>query len=257
MRHFKRLWMLVAIFVALIMMIYSPTQQGTHAQDGDDMPPLPEPARVEIEASDGLMLIGDYYTGSSEDDEPIPAILLLHMLGSNRTAWQPLLPVLVGEYHFAVLNIDMRGHGETGGSQDWTLAEADVQTLIDWLREQEGIDPDAVSIVGASIGSNLAIRGWANDENIATAVALSPGLDYRGVTTVDAVEAQPDRPIMLVASRNDAPSAIAINDLYDLTSGYATVRMYDGRLHGTNLFGDEDIAQYLTYAIAEWVDENS
>ncbi len=151
----------------------------------------------------------------------------------------------------------MRGHGETGGSQEWTLAEEDVQILIDWLREQDSVDPDAVSLVGASIGSNLAIRGWSNDENVATAVALSPGLDYRGVTTADAVEVQANRPIMLVASRNDVPSATAINDLYDLTSGYALVRMYDGNLHGTNLFRNDDISVFLAYAIAEWVDENS
>jgi pimeloyl-ACP methyl ester carboxylesterase len=257
MRHLKRLWMIWIIFITAII-VYPPTLPTLiHAQDGEDTPTLAEPTRVEIEASDGLMLVGDFYAASTEDDEPVPAILLLHMLSSNRTAWEPVLPVLVAEYQFAVLNIDMRGHGETGGSQEWTLAEADVQTLIDWLREQDGIDPDAVSIVGASIGSNLAIRGWSNDENVATAVALSPGLDYRGVTTANAVEIQPNRPIMLVASRNDFPSATAINDLYDLTSGYAAVRMYDGNLHGTNLFRDEAITNYLAYAIAEWVDENS
>jgi pimeloyl-ACP methyl ester carboxylesterase len=249
--------MIGIIFIAAVI-IYPPTLPARiHAQDGDETPTLPDPTRVEIEASDGLMLVGDFYTGSLEDDELVPAILLLHMLSSNRTAWEPILPVLVGEYQFAVLNIDMRGHGETGGAQEWTLAEADVETLIDWLRQQDGIDPDAISIVGASIGSNLAIHGWSNDENIATVVALSPGLDYRGVTTTDAVESQPDRPIMLVASRNDFPSATAINNLYALTSGYAAVRMYDGNLHGTNLFRDEDISVYLAYAIAEWVDENS
>ncbi len=238
------LWVLTFVLVMV---------PGSYAQE-DGL----SPARVELAASDGLMLVGDYYAPAG--DEPVPGVILLHMLSSQRSAWEPLLPVLVDEYQFAVLNVDMRGHGETGGSREWALAEDDLQLWIDWLRQQDGVDPDAISLVGASIGSNMAIRGWANDQNVVTAVALSPGLDYQGVTTADAVEANSERPIMLVAARNDRASAAAINDLYDLTEGYAVVRMYDGRLHGTNMFGrgtDPADYGYLLDAIAAWIDENS
>ncbi len=215
---------------------------------------LPDAQRVELEASDGLVLVGDFYIPESE--EPVPAVILMHMLGRQRGDWQKLLPVLVDDYGIAVVNVDLRGHGETGGGTNWTLAEEDVQLWIDWLREQDGIDPDAISLIGASIGSNLAIRGWANDETIHTAVALSPGLDFRGVKTADAVEANADRPIMLVSARRDRESADAVTTLANLTEGNTLLRLFGGSRHGTDLF-DSEYADWLITAIAEWVDSQS
>lgn len=189
---------------------------------------------VSIATNDDLALIGDYYRPAG--DAPRGSILLLHMLGNRRQSWAPLIPALV-EANFAVLAIDMRGHGETGGLQDWALAEDDTQILIDWLREQA---PDApVGIVGASIGSNMALRGMANDAEVVTAVALSPGLDYRGVTTDDAVTAIGERPLFLVASRNDNPSGSDTQALFDLATGETQFRLYNGRIHGTGLFVSE------------------
>jgi pimeloyl-ACP methyl ester carboxylesterase len=220
-----------------------------HAQDGGE---TPAGAQVEAQAADGLTLVGDFYAVALEDGSPAPAVILMHMLRGSRNDWTPLIPVLVNDYQIAVLTVDLRGHGETGGSDDWALAEQDVQTWIDWLRGQEGVNPAAVSLIGASIGSNLTLRGWANDAEIRTAVALSPGLDYRGVTTADAVEANANRPLMLVAARDDRASAEAVVELFTLTDGSALVRMVEGSLHGTRLFGDQH-ADWLLRAIAEWV----
>lgn len=233
--------------LSLLLLVMFMMVPLSHAQEDGLMA-----ERIELEAEDGLTLVGDYYAPTG--DEPVPGVVLLHMLGSERSAWEPLLPVLVNQYQFAVINVDMRGHGETGGSRDWMQAETDLQQWIDWLRQQDGVG--AISLVGASIGSNMAIRGWANDGEVATVIALSPGLDYQGVTTADAVEANSERPIMLVAARGDFGSANAVNRLYDLTAGYVTVRMYEEYLHGTNMFRAEDHG-YLLTAIAEWIAEHS
>lgn len=224
------------------------------AQAQDDEKALPPSQQVEITAPDGLLIKGDYYLPATEDGALAPAVILMHMLSSTRRAWEPLIPALVNEYGIAVLNIDLRGHGETGGRPDWTLAEGDVQTIIDWLRTQEGIDPANLSLIGASIGSNLAIRGWANDPMIRTAVALSPGLDYRGVTTLDAVSANSDRALMLVAARQDTYSADSVIELFAATSGDAVLRLFDGSRHGTELFREE--ADWLVYSIGDWIFEN-
>ncbi len=48
-----------------------------------------------------------------------PGVILMHMLRSERNAWQSLRPVLVDDYQFAVLNVDLRGLGETSGARDW------------------------------------------------------------------------------------------------------------------------------------------
>jgi pimeloyl-ACP methyl ester carboxylesterase len=234
---FSRTVLLVVLLLTVVMPV--------NAQD--DV----ERVVVEIEADDGLTLIGDWYAV----EEEAPAVLLLHMLSSNRTAWEPLVPILVSEYGLNVLNIDMRGHGETGGDRDWRLAEQDVQTVIDWLREQDSVDSEHIALVGASIGSNLAIRGWANDARIATAVALSPGLDYRGVTTLDPVIENAGRPLLLVASRTDRASASAVIELFSETTGDASVRLFEGGRHGTQLLDEETLAP-TTVLIGEWLAEH-
>lgn len=242
--------MLLAILITSLLVLSWPAS----AQDDGDTPPTLPPILVNIEAEDGLVLVGDYYYPAGEfDGDTMPAVILLHMLNSNRSKWEPLIPILVNDYGMAVLNMDMRGHGETGGSQDWTAAEADVQTIVDWLREVDYVNPNAISIVGASIGSNLALRGWANDETILTAVALSPGLDYRGVTTQDAVATGSDRAVMLVAARQDTASALAVTTLFTETTADVQVRLYSGRLHGTQLLDDENIASELSHNIGLWL----
>ena len=230
------------VLVALVIPL-----MGVVAQDGGEV----EPVEVTVEAADGLALVGDYYAVAPlEGEEDAPAVLLLHMLGSMRLLWNPLIPELTGA-GYAVLAVDMRGHGDTGGAQDWPLAEADVQVWLDWLRAQEGIDPDRVSLIGASIGSNLALRGMANDAAVVTAVALSPGLDYRGVTTEDALETIGKRPVYLVAGQSDRYSADSVRTLGAAIRGDGLVRFFDSSQHGTSLLMEQPT---LGRSIVAWLD---
>ncbi len=202
------------------------------------------PETVVIAAGDGLEIQGDYYASSGGQ-----AVLLLHMLGGRRADWDSLIPYLTTE-GYTVLAVDMRGHGETRGSQEWALAEQDVQTLLDWLREQGA---EEIALVGASIGSNLALRGMANDEAVVTAIALSPGLDYRGVTTEDAIEAIGRRPVLLVAERVDRYSADSVAQLFALATGLVQVRIGTSAAHGTNMLGG---TESLEKVIAAWLAEH-
>ncbi|MCD4686114.1 MAG: alpha/beta fold hydrolase [Anaerolineae bacterium] len=217
----KRLVMCLLILVLLIPVL--PT-----AAQGDPVPQV-----VEIEAADGVLLIGDYY--APPEGDPAPAMLLMHMLGSKRQAWYPLVPTLV-EAGYAVLAFDFRGHGDTGGDQDWVQSEADVQLLIDWLRAQPGIDPEQINLAGGSIGANLSLVGMANDDGIATIVALSPGLGYLGVATDAAAAAIDERPVFIVVSQQDFPSIDDVQTLLPLFSGDVQLAIYDHGAHGTGMF---------------------
>ncbi len=210
------------------------------------------PERARVAAADGLELIGDYFSAPT-DAESVPAVLLLHMLGSERSAWEPLIPPLV-EAGYHVLAVDMRGHGETGGSSDWPAAETDVQTWLDWLRGRPGVNGDGVSVVGASIGSNLALLACAHDTGCVTVIALSPGLDYRGVQPLSALtEGLVERSALLVASHGDTYSADSIKELAANASGEVGLRLYAGRAHGTQLFRDD--GERLIQTIIAWLDE--
>jgi pimeloyl-ACP methyl ester carboxylesterase len=213
----------------------------------------PEPQRVELSAPDGLTLVANYFAPTDPGDSGAPAALLLHMLGSQKEAWGDLVPPLV-EAGYAVLAVDLRGHGETGGSNDWPLAEDDTRHWLDWLREQDGIDPLRINLVGGSIGSNLALRGMANNPAVVTAVALSPGLDYRGVTTEDALSTIAERPVFLVAAQRDTYSADSVKTLVTLAQGDTRVRLYPHGAHGTGIFMLEDD---LAPSIIDWLNAHN
>src|SRR5690349_21334777 len=158
--------------MALMMLCALPA----FAQDA----PAPTPEAAEVTAEDGLALKGDLYRPATIPEEGARTLLLMHQYQSSRRGYTNVIPQFVEE-GYIVLVVDLRGHGETGGKNDWVAAQADTQTWLAWLREQEGVRDNAIAIIGASIGSNLALVGCAQDELCVTAIALSPGLDYFGV----------------------------------------------------------------------------
>lgn len=229
------------IVIGLICLLSLPT-----LAQGDDML---EAQQIDISASDDLNLVGDLYLPEAMT-EPAPAVILMHMLGGNRSEYDPLIPYLV-EAGYAVLNVDLRGHGATGGSQDWDLAIEDTQRWFDWLRQQEGIDAQRTAIIGASIGSNVALIACANDEACVTAIALSPGEDYRGVMPADAVANGLNA--LLIASHNDRQSADSVRAFFASATGFVDARLYTGRQHGTQLFAT-DLESVANVSIG-WLEE--
>jgi dienelactone hydrolase len=175
-------------------------------------------------------LVGIDPTGSR------PAVLLLHMRGSDRSAWTGFARRLAGA-GWASLAIDLRGHGATGGEEDYTLARRDVRAAWEWLRTAPGVDPARVAPVGASVGANLALVVGA-EAGAPAVVALSPGLDYRGVVVEEAVRLLLATPLLLVAEEADSYSADSVAALAEIDPD-ARVVVRAGGAHGTDMLDDE------------------
>jgi pimeloyl-ACP methyl ester carboxylesterase len=237
------------VFILLIALI---SLRAVSAFQQDES--LPTAQLVTITADDGLSLIGDFYPVLSSENQSNAAVLLLHMIGSDRNSWSPLIPDLQ-EAGYHVLAVDLRGQAATGGEINWSAAISDVQTWLDWLRDQTEVQPDAISIIGASIGANLALIGCSNDDDCVTAVALSPGLVYYSL--------KPDinqlnkRSALLIASQNDLYSADSVKQMLTSATGDIAARIYSGSTHGTHLFAVSDkVRQGLISTIIVWLDEH-
>ena len=206
---------------------------------------------VTIEAADGLRLHATYFGPGGM--APFPGVILLHMLGSNRQVWDEvgLAEALVAD-GYAVLALDMRGHGESGSDRDWDKADDDLLRVWNYFVGLENIDGARTAVIGASIGSNMALRTGANEPAIKTVALLSPGLDYRRVTTDDAITEYGSRPILIVASEEDSYAADSSRTLAELAQGEAVLQLYKGAGHGTNMFGAEP---ELTQLLLDWLDQ--
>jgi pimeloyl-ACP methyl ester carboxylesterase len=202
------------------------------------------PEAVTFATSDGWEIYATYWNAG----EGKPAALLLHMLPADRRSYDDFGSRLAAA-GFNVLALDSRGHGESlkhngkverytdFGDDEHRSSVADVAAAKTFLAGK-GADTSRTVIVGASIGANFALNHAASDADVRAVVLLSPGLNYHGVMTADAMSAYGDRPAYLVASEEDSYSADSVGKLHEIAGGAELVLFKDAG-HGTNIFKAE------------------
>jgi dienelactone hydrolase len=189
--------------------------------------------------------VGSFYAPT---DRSAPAIVLVHQLGSTRAEWQPYLQALRADKDYALLTIDLRGHGESVhqkdgkkldwqrfGEADWHKLSHDVHAAVDWLRARKDIAPRSVGAAGASIGASALILYAAPTVAVHAVALLSPGLDYHGLHIRNAVARFGHRPLLLQAAEGDLQSAPAVRTFERFDANHRTVKLYPGRAHGVVL----------------------
>ena len=199
--------------------------------------------KVSFNTEDGVTIAADYYAGEGNGS----SALLLHMMPATKESWVGFAEVLLAQGFTHVLAIDLRGHGEStdreGEHIDYKLFEdadhqakiKDVEAAVAWL-EERGARKDRLAVVGASIGANLAIVYGAEHNEIPAVAALSPGFDYRGVTTPDRVEMFADgQGLFLAASEDDTLSFETNRKLADIKTD-SVLKEYKEAGHGTTMF---------------------
>jgi alpha-beta hydrolase superfamily lysophospholipase len=203
--------------------------------------------QVNFPSTDGTPLVAMLYEPSAR---PAPAIVLVHMLGRSKEDWNNVGDRLQ-EAGAVVLALDLRGHGRSGGSMT-TLPPMvqDVRAAIAWVAARPGTRPDAIAVVGASLGANLALVAAADIPAVRAFALLSPSLDYRGIRLDASVMRRiGDRPMWLAASTQDPYALRTIKELA-AGSGAREQRLSDAMAHGTTLLSaDIDV----TRALVDWL----
>lgn len=218
---------------------------GTACQEGMQI------EEVGVPAADGLVIRGDLYLPST-GGEPAPGVILLHMSYSSRRAWLDFPRTLVGEC-YAVLAVDLRGHGETGGEHDWVKARDDLQRVVDYLANRPETQSEKIALVGASIGANLSLTTAAANPALPAVVLLSPGLDYFRISTLDALDLYGERPLLIFVSEEDTYAAESSQKLDSFALGEHELVLFQGAGHGTDMFAHEP---ELPRQIMDWLDSH-
>lgn len=199
---------------------------------------------------DGVSIVGTYYAPSSGLKDSTPTIILLHMLGKDRSTWNTFASAL-SHKGYDVLAIDLRGHGDSikqGSStasyqsfteNDFNKMTLDVKAAKQFLIEQKNAKPDRMAVIGASIGANIALNYAATlDPTIKIVILLSPGLNYRGVAMSDTITKYKN-PIYIAATEGDSESAKDSQTLCAKINCGENLKIYSGSSsHGTNMFSE-------------------
>lgn len=219
-----------------------------------------DPLRATFTTKDGIQIVADYWT-PIDMQQQAPVVILLHMYGSDRQAFEPLIPALE-EAGFAILALDMRGHGESTEPEDLQLAKKvrdrdgtlframhnDVSGAYNWLQLRPEVDLSRIGIVGASVGCSVALDYAVRDRSIDTIVLMTPGTNYLGVNSAAHIEKYGKRPMLILSSEEERSKGA---DYLASKAEQAEVKLFpQTEVHGTRMFGTVDgveklIADYL------------
>lgn len=201
----------------------------------------PDAMRVMFTTDDdaAVQIVGDLYV---PEKTPAPAILALHQWGADRSTYTSFAKMM-RDAGFVVLAIDGRGFGESTQGADGKVAEGwdtqgDIAAAVEYLKSQPSVNGLRIGLLGASYGASNALIYAAGDaQNIRSVVLLSVGLNYHdSLPTEPAIKKYGDRPLLMVAAKDDAESAAATETLEAAAKNPKhKVQIYDAGGHGTAL----------------------
>jgi dienelactone hydrolase len=143
---------------------------------------------------------------------PIPAVLLLHGYGEDRSAWKDFSKLLLSR-GWAVMALDLRGHGDSRmknqrpiqASPEWrtNLHEfpVDLDPALDWLKSRPRVDNKRIVVIGFDVGANLALIASGRFEEVRTVVAIKPNLDEALALAGSAQDFQPRSTLIVVSTQ--------------------------------------------------------
>jgi len=109
---------------------------------------------------------------------PRPAIIFVNSWTLNEFEYTVQAIRMVNK-GYIVLSYATRGFGGSGGLVSAASPNdiRDVSHIIDWLVQQANVDQSKIGMSGVSYGGGISLLALANDERIATVVALSGWAD--------------------------------------------------------------------------------
>ena len=212
-------------------------------------PPVEAAGRpVIFQSLDGTSLAGELFESSNR---PAPGVVFVHMLSRNKNDWQGL-PDRIRDAGITALTFDLRGHGASSGSaSDLAAMVQDVRAAAQWLATRQNVRPDAIAVVGASLGASLALLAAVELPQVRVIGLLSPSLDYRGLRTdTGLVKRLGARSLWLAASSEDPLALRTLRDMAAESSGPREQLVSGTAAHGTVLLErDGDVSR----ALLDWL----
>ena len=197
-----------------------------------------------------------------DHERPTPLLVTLPMMGETHESYAGLLQELQSRVDADTtgrsvmpytLNFDLRGHGKsimykgetlryTGMRKPhWEEVPIEIAATIKALASDSSyrIDGNNITVVGASIGANVAALLTELVPGIRRIVLLSPGENYRGLKPQEALDSFEGKTLILTRKR-DRPSTKAGGHFRDLHPDRIEFRAYPERGHGTGIFEHDD-----------------
>jgi pimeloyl-ACP methyl ester carboxylesterase len=208
------------------------------------------PVEYTYKAKDGFNMAGllDVPKTASTKSR-VPLVILLHSLGESKGDWLEV-PAKIKSLNYAVLNLDLRGHGLSINSQnskkkywqnfknkEFAKYPQDINDALTSLRKDyPEINTGRVALVGANIGANAAvIAASKNNKAIKTLILISPYSSIKGLDASIPLVNYGVHPVFFIVSTPDRISYYDTTELMKYAQGKTVLKTYPSGGNGTDL----------------------
>lgn len=204
-----------------------------------------ERSQFTVKATDQTPIFVEFYSAKQE----APLVFLVHMLGSDHRDWNGFTELL-NEEGYNVVTFDMRGHGKSIHEKktwrsfkksDFLKIVTDMEQIKKYLKDEKTFSTLQIILIGASIGSTLAVKYALQDPQVKGVVALSPGIAYRNINILKDMK-HLSIPLFVAAAKGDIYSSQSTQKLVKMYKenkrGIASLefKLFNVSDHGTALF---------------------
>ena len=141
-----------------------------HAQTPSDMGLSAR--ELHLPTANGKRIFGWFVAAPGEARRP--AVLVMHGWGANAALMLPTVQPLI-EAGFSVLLLDARCHGASDDEAFTSMPRfaEDIAAGLDWLKQQDAVDPQRLALLGHSVGAAAALLCASRRDDIAAVVSLA------------------------------------------------------------------------------------
>ena len=207
--------------------------------------PQAQEGEVTFTTEDGIEINGNIFgSGNSW-------VILSHMYPTDQTSWFDFARYLA-DNGYIVLTYDFRGYGKSGGSQDISNIDKDLEAALDFVRQY---DAEKIFLMGASM-SGTASLVVASKQSVDGVISFSSPTEIDSLSAIDKV-GKIDAPKFFIASKGDKYAAKSANTLFDTSPEPKEIEILDGSAHGTFIFEEEpDNAEILRQIVLDFLNSN-
>lgn len=231
--------------------------------------------KIEYETQDKFLISANLVYPKTKE-KLYPLVILLHSIGENSNQWGTLPDKLL-ESGFAILKVDLRGHGESIYNIDlnkkyWqNLSEKayskypnDILGLMNYVKQEyKNISFSHYAIIGADIGANTSILASQLMKNKPFALVLiSPQTSFKGLYIPIAIADLPKTNILFVYSNLDNKTVKEVKSLKRFAQAQTKELIYPSGGSGmillkNNKDSDYDITNWCVEEFNKFIDKTT
>ena len=233
------------LFLSLLIMIFIIQPISTYAKTALSVKhDIQTNHVIDIKLTDETTLKGSYFDPGKEG----PGLLVLHQCApdASRTGWVKMAQTLSAS-GFHVLTIDWPGFGDSGGEkpnagpglkeflkyirENW---RDDVETALNYLKSQSGVDPNLIGTLGASCGMIMSMELAVSHPEIKAQLLLTGPIDD---ISLQQLKNTPNTHRIGITGRDDQsfPFMRQVEEVITPESGYM-MYLPNGVGHGSEVF---------------------